>query len=174
MGMWFIKRNRIIAVFTLGALLGHAMQLAFINPFLSIDEYRPDLLMILVLFAGFRFGHVSGAVLGFCAGLLQDMMTGFLGIHALAKTLAGYGVYYFSNRHVLVIERYYFPVVVLLLALLHDAVYYYIYTLGAPLDFRPLFGAYAVPNAAYSAVLAFILMLGIPRRWLAYLRENER
>ncbi len=174
MSMWFIKRNRLIIGFTLGALLCHAMQLALINPFLSIDEYRPDLLLILALFAGFRFGHVSGAMLGFYAGLLQDLMTGFLGIHALAKTLAGYGVYYFSNRHVLVIERYYFPVVVLLLALFHDAVYYYVYALGAPLEFRPLFGSYAVPNAAYSAVLALILMLGIPRHWLAYLRETER
>ena len=60
------------------------------------------------------------------------------------------------------------------MALFHDAVYYYIYTLGAPLEFRPLFGGHAVPNAAYSAVLALILMLGIPRRWLDYLRETER
>jgi rod shape-determining protein MreD len=170
MSLWFIKRNRLIVGFIISALLFQVFQLAFVNPFLSIDDYRPDMLLILTLFIGFRFGHISGSLFGFYTGVLQDMMTGFMGIHALANTLTGYGVFYFSNRHVLVIERYYFPVVVFFFALARDAIYFYIYTLDSSLDFRPLFMGHSIPNGIYSALMALILSLGIPKRWLDYLR----
>ncbi len=170
--MWFIKRNRLIAGFAAGTLIFHVLQLSFVNPFLSVGDYRPDLLLILTLFAGFRFGPIGGSVLGFYAGFLQDMMTGFMGLHALSKTLSGYFVYYLSSRHVLVIERYYFPAVVFLFALGHDAFYFYVYTLGSPLDFYPLFMNQAIPNAAFSAVMSLILGLGIPKQWLDYLRKD--
>ena len=172
MSMWFIKRNRLILGFIAGTLFFHALQIVFINPFISIGDYRPDMLLILTLFTGFRFGHISGSLLGFYSGLLQDMMSGFMGLHALTKTLTGYFVYYFSNRHVLVIERYYFPVVVFIFALAHDAFYFYVYTLGSTLEFRPLFMNVALPNAAFSAVISLILGLAIPKRWTDYLRPN--
>lgn len=174
MSMWFIKRNRLLIGFTLSMVAAHGIQLTLINPLLSIGEYRPDLLLILTVFTGFRFGHISGSSIGFFSGLLQDLMSGFFGLLALCKTLVGYAAYYFSNRHVLVIERFYFPLVVFVMALGHDAVYYLIYSLDSSLSFRPLFMNASVYNAIYSGVFSLILIMLLPRRLSDYLRLDQR
>jgi rod shape-determining protein MreD len=51
----------------------------------------PDLLLVVVVSLGILRGSVSGAVLGFVAGLLVDVATlGTLGISSLVLTLSGF------------------------------------------------------------------------------------
>lgn len=52
---------------------------------------EPDLLLLTIVAVALASGSVSGAVSGFCAGLLVDVMTlGTLGFMSLLLTLVGY------------------------------------------------------------------------------------
>ena len=48
----------------------------------------PDVILVLVVLAAFRYPLASASVLAFSLGLMQDMMAGgVLGLHALSKTV---------------------------------------------------------------------------------------
>jgi rod shape-determining protein MreD len=50
----------------------------------------PDLLILIVAFAGLRYGVEAGALLGGAAGYIEDLVTGSpLGLHALLFVLLG-------------------------------------------------------------------------------------
>ncbi|MDW7674104.1 MAG: rod shape-determining protein MreD [Bacillota bacterium] len=59
--------------------------------YLAIAGVKPDLLLIAVVFFSFIRGHRHGAVLGFCYGLLEDLVVGrFIGLNALIKMTIGF------------------------------------------------------------------------------------
>ena len=84
------RQNRVLLALILLAALLHFIQLAFVNKHLAVGDNVPDLLLMLIVFTGFRLGSVTGASLGFAAGLLQDLVIDFYGLHALCKTLVGF------------------------------------------------------------------------------------
>lgn len=58
---------------------------------LAVHGVKPDLLLIYVIFIGWRKGTVWGQSTGFLCGLLDDLLQGGLfGSQVLAKTLTGY------------------------------------------------------------------------------------
>lgn len=60
---------------------------------ITVIGVRPDLVVLLAVAAGITGGAELGAVIGFSAGLLLDlMMPGLAGISALAFSLVGYAV----------------------------------------------------------------------------------
>ena len=62
-------------------------------PSLSVAGVTPDLPLILTVLLALRRGPETGCVVGFMAGLLQDTAGGgLLGIQALTKALAGFGM----------------------------------------------------------------------------------
>ncbi len=83
-----IQLNIIRILIEAGILL--AIQIALID-LISIGGYRPDLLLIYLLFkyrsmAGYQF-----IVMGFMLGLMQDLLGGgFLGLNALVKSVAAF------------------------------------------------------------------------------------
>lgn len=157
-----------------GALgAGYFFQYNFALPFLSIGHWLPDCQLILTVYIGYRYGAVAGSFFGFFSGLMQDVMIDFYGLYALSKTLAGYTASYTASRHVLLIERIYLPVVVAALAMFHDGIYYGIYVLGVPMSWRTMMVTYALPNAIYSGIIMFLLLLLIPKRLLAHLPASE-
>ncbi|MGH9103257.1 MAG: rod shape-determining protein MreD [Acidimicrobiales bacterium] len=60
---------------------------------ISIDGVHPDLMLAVVVAAGFVSGPSRAALVGFCVGLVADLFldTPF-GLSALADVLVGYGV----------------------------------------------------------------------------------
>ena len=64
-----------------------------IVPALSMGGISPDLPLILTVLLALRYGPETGCVVGFVAGLLQDTAGGgLLGVQALTKALAGFGI----------------------------------------------------------------------------------
>ncbi len=66
----------------------------YLAPFLRFGDIRPDFILILVVFVSSRYGRIVGILLGFTAGLSQDL-TGalsLLGANALPKSIIGYTV----------------------------------------------------------------------------------
>ena len=60
-------------------------------PLLAVKQIIPDLLLLYVVFRGIREGRGRAVILGFTAGLLQDMVgTGPVGLFALSKAASAF------------------------------------------------------------------------------------
>ena len=72
--------------------IGSVLIQSFVVPYISIiGVWRPDIILVVVLLIGKRFGSVAGTTTGFFLGLLQDSLTAMpIGISALPKVVAGY------------------------------------------------------------------------------------
>jgi rod shape-determining protein MreD len=79
--------------------VGILLQTTFGND-LRVDDFAPDLMLLLAVAAGFVGGPDKGAVVGFAAGLVSDLFlqsTPF-GLSALAACLAGFAVGWAGNE----------------------------------------------------------------------------
>ena len=168
------KRNQLLLSLTLTGLLFHLLQTTFVNPFLSIGQNTPDLLLILTVFIGIRLGQMGGSLFGFFAGLLQDALIDFYGLNAMCKTILGFSAKYFKTDQVLLIEKYYFPIVVFFSSILHSLLFYGFYSLDDGLNFYTLFMNYGLPNAFYSGIMAFILWLITPDPVLKFVNYDTK
>jgi rod shape-determining protein MreD len=66
---------------------------------LSLAGVPPDLPMILIVFWALRRGPEAGCLAGFLTGLLQDVTGGgMVGVQALTKALAGFGMGLVAGR----------------------------------------------------------------------------
>ena len=59
---------------------------------LTIRYYRPDFIVIYILYFGLYFGPYYGVIAGFCIGLLIDItpMVSYFGISPLTYSLTGF------------------------------------------------------------------------------------
>ena len=72
---------------------GGSVAQSSIVPALSVGGVTPDLPLILTVLLALRGGAETGCAAGFVAGLLQDVAGGGLvGVQAVTKALAGFGV----------------------------------------------------------------------------------
>lgn len=77
----------VLLVLSLVALL---LQSSTFNSF-QVWGIKPDLLLLVIVFNAFLRGYREGAFVGFCAGLLQDIITGsYIGLNALTYMAVGY------------------------------------------------------------------------------------
>lgn len=68
-------------------------------PLIAFRGVSADLLLLMVVSVAFLHGAKVGTLVGFIAGLLQDLATGtFFGVDIFAKMVIGYGCGYFSRR----------------------------------------------------------------------------
>ena len=66
----------------------------YLAPLLRVGNIRPDFILIILVFISSRYGRMAGILLGFAAGLSQDV-TGslsLLGANAMPKSIVGYTV----------------------------------------------------------------------------------
>ncbi|MEN3026761.1 MAG: rod shape-determining protein MreD, partial [Chlorobiota bacterium] len=73
------------------AALGATVLHLVVLPWIAVAGIVPDLLLVVTVWIALREGRVAGMVAGFGCGLLLDwIMQGQLGLHAFAKTVAGF------------------------------------------------------------------------------------
>jgi len=66
---------------------------------LSIQSFRPDILLILVVYLAFSYSPISGGILAFSLGYLMDLFSGnTIGLYTLSRPLLFYGVQHFRSR----------------------------------------------------------------------------
>jgi rod shape-determining protein MreD len=79
---------------------------------LSILNVRPDLCLMIIIFAALQRGSMAGMLTGFTAGLLEGFFTEPIGFHALIKTIIGYVVGRFEG--ILSIEPFFMKIILII------------------------------------------------------------
>ncbi|MCL2356900.1 MAG: rod shape-determining protein MreD [Defluviitaleaceae bacterium] len=79
-----------ILIFALIVLINFVLQATFF-PHIAIMAVTPDTAMVLIVSYAILRGEIEGAIFGFCAGLVQDILGGVvIGFFALLGFLTGY------------------------------------------------------------------------------------
>jgi rod shape-determining protein MreD len=125
---------------------------------IAIAGVRPDLLVAFVVYFSWMRGPVPGVLAGFGVGLIQDLdAPGPLGLNALAKTVVGFIVAKagFRVHRANIGVRFFFFLVSMLV---HDVIYFGVYTGGDAGAFLKQFFFVALPSALYTTVLVLLLL----------------
>lgn len=155
---------------TVGALAGALVLQVMLAPHLAIGGVIPNFPLLVVVTLSFVEGPSAGAVAGFIAGLLLDLLsTGPVGAWALVLSVTGYTAGMLSEN--LFAEGWLAPVTVAIIAgLLADFSYLLAVTiLGVGPSFWESLVRAVLPRALYNAVL---VMLAYP--WLARFLRADR
>ncbi len=142
---------------TLTALLALVLQLTVIDR-MAVFGVRPDLTVLIVVMLGLRGGALTGTLVGFFLGLVQDLLTpATLGMSMLAKTIVGHISGRLSSSLVLPALPLYAPLFAVAV-LTHDFIYLLAYTRLEPGRFLRIFLTQSLPTALYTAVVGVFLL----------------
>ena len=132
----------------------------FLAPWMSIKEIRPDFVLLAILFIGRLEGRLKGQLYGFFMGLFVDLigLGSFLGLSALAKTIAGFFAGYLKDqKNRLSLVSFYAFNVILIFA--HYAIFYFINFKGAELTTQVVLLRYITPATIYTAIFYILIDL---------------
>ncbi len=127
--------------------------------FFMLEKALPDILLVIVVSLGFILGERRGAIIGLCAGLLQDIIfSSALGFFALAKMLLGYGAGLIGRE--LYREQLLAPVLLVFVGTLtHEFVLYFLVSrfvgFGLPVEWS--LSRLFIPKALYNMALALLI-----------------
>ena len=133
----------------------------------TVAGASPDLIMVMLVVLVIDRNPIAGIIAGFLLGFLQDLgNASFLGMNALAKSIVGYGIARYG-RDYLPDNILFKGLLVFVACLINDII-----TLNIAISFNPAevivaFFRYSILSAAYTALLAVIVMQIIdilPRR----------
>lgn len=129
---------------------------------LAIYGREPDFLLMVLVFLALDLDRIPGTVAGFFVGIFQDLLSsGLLGLSALTKSAVGFLAGWFSRND----RRGEFISFGLILwgsALVHDLLFYLLYTLGKDLSFWQLAVHHALPASLYTLLIGMILFSLLP------------
>ena len=137
---------------------------------LSVEGITPDILIIWVAYLALKEGQTAGTIWGFCIGLAFDLATGgFIGLSALTKTVCGFSTGYFfnENKTSLTLSSYRFLVVVLVASLIHNSLYFLVYTQGSDIGIARAVLQVGLATTFYTTTWTLLPMLAFARRNLA-------
>jgi len=155
---------------TVGALAGALVFQVMLAPHMEIGNVTPSLLLLVVITLSFVEGPSAGAIAGFAAGSLLDLLsTGPIGAWSLVLSVTGYTAGMLQEN--LFAEGWLAPVTVAVIAgFLADFSYLLVVTvLGVGPAFWASLVRVVLPRAVYNAVL---VMLAYP--WLARFLRADR
>jgi len=126
---------------------------------ISIKDVTPDLILIFVIIISLKEKRSSATLIGFGAGLFQDLFTaGFFGLSAMTKSIIGFwGTFFQQSR-----KKYnltYFTVAVFVLVFIHEIIYRSIYNLGSHISLFRLIFHYIIPRTLYTLSFGIIIYL---------------
>jgi len=143
------------------ATFGGSLAQWSVVPALSVGGVTPDLPLILTLLLALRRGPEAGCLVGFVAGLLQDTAGGgLLGVQALTKALAGFGMGLLVGRFWVASPLVQIPGLVLLTVGEGLVRYGLLQFFHFPASFGELMVHVILPQALYNGVLGAACMLG--------------
>ena len=130
---------------------------------ISIFGIKPDVVLLTLVFIGIYCGQIEATLLGFFSGFMLDVYNPeWMGANALANSLVGFAAGY--SRIGVVAEDVQVQAAILFSAcLLHDAVYFAIYSFFDPLNIAVLMMRYSLGMAVYTACLGMVLSIGASR-----------
>ena len=147
------NRTNIIFILLIG-LLAILVQ-AFFVPIIEIGVWRPDIVLIAILYIGYRYGMISGALTGFFLGIIQDALSPLpLGISSLAGSIIGFAAGQVRQLRLAVNAR---VLATVFLILIHGCIFYFFYQLRSESTFIYLLLTRVFPNTIYTFMLGLVL-----------------
>lgn len=124
----------------------------------TVAGASPDLMMVMLVVLVIDRKPVTGIIVGFLLGFLQDLgNASFLGMNALAKSIVGYGIAKYG-RDYLPDNVLFKGLLVFAACLLNDIVTLHVAASFDPGQVIVAFFRYSILSAAYTALLAVIVM----------------
>lgn len=126
----------------------------YLVPVLEINIWRPDLLVIIVIFIGYKYGAISATLAGFILGIFQDSLSASpVGISSFANCIVGFLAgsireYKFKSN-----TAYLFTIILLLF---HGLMFYLIYHVKTEASFTYLIFTRVFPNTIYTFIIWLI------------------
>jgi len=152
---------------TLAILVLLLLQTTFV-PFLSINGFLPDVLLIWVVYIAVTRGQMEATIAGFAVGLLQDAVAiQFFGLSALTKTLAGFVAGYFFNENLTqqTLGSYRFLLIILLSSFVHNVVYFGVFLQGIQDALFSTMIEFSVAASLYTALMGVFPMFTFVRKY---------
>ncbi len=136
---------------------------------LSLEGITPDILTIWIVYIALKEGQLPATIWGFCIGLFFDFVTGnFIGLAALTKTICGFtaGYFYNENKIALTLSSYRFLIVVLVVSLIHNTLYFIVYTRGTEMGIVRALLQFGLATTFYTTTWSLLPMFAFARKYL--------
>lgn len=128
---------------------------AFFIPLIEIGIWRPDIVLLSVIYIGYRYGMISGALAGFLLGIIQDALSPLpLGMSSMANSIIGFSAGQVRQFKLALNARILASVI---LILLHGCIFYFFYQLRSEVTFLNLLLTRVFPNTVYTFVIGLLL-----------------
>jgi rod shape-determining protein MreD len=134
--------------------------------FISLSQLNisPDFVIIALIYIGVREGKISGAVYGFVAGLLLDILSGsFLGLLSLSYTIAIFVSGFFQTDNERFLVRFNFVIIVFAISIISNFIYFGLFFQGTPIVFSKVILLYILPTSTYTTIISLVYTI-IPKR----------
>lgn len=136
--------------------------------YFSISNIVPDLLLIWIIFIAIKWGQIPGTIYGFGIGLIFDLVSGgFIGLSSLSKAISGFitGYFYNENRIEIVLGSYRFLMIVLLISIIHNLIYFLIFIQGS--EISPFYALIRIGSttALYTTTISILPVLLFARKY---------
>jgi rod shape-determining protein MreD len=129
------------------------LQSTFVR-YIAIENITPDILVVWIVFLALRYGQIHATVAGFLLGLTMDIVSGgFLGLSGLSKTVCGFvaGYFYDETRTAEILATYRFALMVFLISLIHNFIYFAILVQGSELPFWRTLLSFGLTTSIYTS-----------------------
>ena len=126
----------------------------YLVPVLEINVWRPDLIIIIVLFIGYKYGALTATLSGFVLGIFQDSLSASpIGISSFANCIVGFLAGSFREYKMKSNTAY---LTTILLLLLHGFLFYLIYHVKTEATYTYLIFTRIFPNTIYTFIIWLI------------------
>ena len=131
---------------------------------LSQLNISPDFVIIALVYIGVREGKISGAIYGFTAGLLLDVLSGsFLGLLSLSYAVATFIAGFFQTDNERFLVRFNFIIAVFAISIISNLIYFGLFFQGTPIVFSKIILLYILPSSTYSTIISLVYII-LPRK----------
>jgi rod shape-determining protein MreD len=153
--MIFKKRYSLL-YFVILSSIAILLQSYFI-PLIEINTWRPNLIILVIIYFGFRFGVFYGTIGGFLLGIFQDSIgTNLLGISSLANCIVGFIAGQTKQVKLSINTR---ILTTIFLILLNGFIFYFFYQFNSEVKFLYLLFSRVFPNTIYTFIIGIIIYI---------------
>jgi rod shape-determining protein MreD len=147
------RKSSLIYILIIG-LVSLLLQ-AFFVPIIEIGVWRPDLVLLAILFIGYRYGVIAGILSGFILGILQDSMSPLpLGISSLANSIIGFAAGQIRQFKLAYNARILASVI---LILIQGCIFYFFYLFRSETTYGYLLLTRVFPNTIYTFLIGLLI-----------------
>jgi rod shape-determining protein MreD len=142
-------------LYIVGISLAAIFAQTFFVPIIEVGVWRPDIVLLAILYIGYRYGTVPGVLIGFVLGIAQDTMSPLpLGISSFANTMIGFTAgqirqFKLASNAILLAG--------VLLILFHGCIFYFFYHLQAEVTYIYLLLTRVFPNTIYTFTIGLLI-----------------